>query len=147
MVGAIVADEGRVNINKFDGKDFDFWNMQIEDYLYQKEQHEPLLRMMPAGMKQADWGLLYRQALRVVHMTLAKNVTFNIMNEKTMAGLMEVLSNMYEKPSVLNKVYLMRRLFNLKMAECASVADHINEFNVITTQLSYIKIDFDDEIY
>ena len=37
-------------------------------------------------------------------------------------------------------------LFNLKMAEGASVVDHINEFNVITTQLSSVEIDFDDEI-
>ena len=40
----------------------------------------------------------------------------------------------------------MHRLFNLKMAKGASIAYHINEFNVITTQLSSIDIDFDDEI-
>ena len=71
---------------------------------------------------------------------------FNIVNEKTTVDLMRALSNMYEKPSASNKVYLMRCLFNLKMAEGASVADHINEFNVITTQLSSVEIDFDDEI-
>ena len=79
-------------------------------------------------------------------MTLARNVTFNIVNEKTTTGLMRALSNMYEKPSASKKVHLMHRLFNLKMAEGASIADHINEFNVITTQLSFIDIDFDDEI-
>ena len=79
-------------------------------------------------------------------MTLARNVAFNIVYEKTTAGLMRALLNMYEKPSALNKVHLMRRLFNLKVAEGAFVADHINEFNVITTQLSSVDIDFDDEI-
>ena len=43
----------------------------------------------------------------------------------------EGLSNMYEKPSAMNKVYLMRRLFNLQMSENGSVSDHINEFNMI----------------
>ena len=38
---------------------------------------------------------------------------------------------MYEKPSVNNKVYLMKKLFNLKMAENASVAQHLNEFKTI----------------
>ena len=33
-VGAMAADEGKVRIDKFDGKDFKFWKMQIEDYLY-----------------------------------------------------------------------------------------------------------------
>ena len=32
------------------------------------------------------------------------------------------------------------------MAEGASIVDHINEFNMITTQLSSVEIDFDDEI-
>jgi hypothetical protein len=28
----------------------------------------------------------------------------------------------------------------------ASMADHLNEFNTITTQLSYVEIEFNDEI-
>ena len=40
----------------------------------------------------------------------------------------------------------MKKLFNLKMAENASVAQHLNEFNTITNQLSSLEIDFDDEI-
>ena len=53
---------------------------------------------------------------------------------------------MYEKPSANNKVHLMKKLFNLKMTENASVAQHLNEFNTITNQLSFVEIDFDDEI-
>ena len=144
-VGAM-AEEGKVRIEKFDGKDFGFWKMQIEDYLYQKKLHEPLSGKKPEKMEQADWDLLDRQALGVVRLTLARNVAFNIVKEKTTADLMKALSNMYEKPSASNKVYLMRRLFNLKMTEGASVTDHINEFNVITTQLSSVEITFEDEV-
>ena len=54
---------------------------------------------------------------------------------------------MYEKPLVNNKVHLMKKLFNLKMAENASIAQHLNKFNTITNQLSSVEIDFDDEIY
>ena len=32
------------------------------------------------------------------------------------------------------------------MVENASVAQHLNEFNTITNQLSSVEIDFDDEI-
>ena len=81
----MTPDEGRVKIDKFDGKDFSFWKMQIEDYVYQKKLHESLLGVMPEGMKLADWDLLDRQALKVNLLTLARNVTFNIVNEKTMA--------------------------------------------------------------
>ena len=53
---------------------------------------------------------------------------------------------MYEKPSAMNKVYLMRRFFNLQMSETGSVSDHINEFNMIVSQLNSVDINFEDEI-
>jgi len=59
---------------------------------------------------------------------------------------MAALSGMYEKPSTNNKVHLMKKLFNLKMVEGASVAQNLKEFNTITNQLSSMEIDFDDEI-
>jgi len=33
-MGAMALEEGKVKIEKFDGRDFSFWKMQIEDYLY-----------------------------------------------------------------------------------------------------------------
>ena len=40
----------------------------------------------------------------------------------------------------MNKVYLMCRLFDLKMIDSTSVADHINEFNMIITKLASVRI-------
>ena len=53
---------------------------------------------------------------------------------------------MYEKPSANNKVHLIKKLFNLKMAEGTPITQHLNEFIIITNQLSSMKIDFVDEI-
>ena len=78
---------------------------------------------------------------------LAKNVAFNILKKKMIADLMKTLSNMYEKPSASNKVYLMHHLFKLNMFESVPVADHINEFNLITSLLSSVNINFEDEIH
>ena len=68
------------------------------------------------------------------------------LREKTIKDLMAALSKMYEKPSASNKIFLMRKLFNLKMAESGSVAEHLNEFNTLTSQLESVEINFDDEI-
>ena len=97
-------------------------------------------------MKDDEWTLFDKQVLRVIRLTLLSSVAHNVVKEKTMADLMKALSSMYEKPSANNKVHLIKKLFNLKMAENASVAQHLNEFNTITNQLSPIEIDFDDEI-
>lgn len=45
---------------------------------------------------------------------------------------MVALSQMYKKPLTSNKVFLLKRLFNMKMGEGGHVAKHLNEFNTVT---------------
>ena len=97
-------------------------------------------------MKDEEWEILNRKALGTIRLSLAASMAFNISKEKTMKGLMDALAKLYEKPSASNKVFLMKRLFNMKMSEGGSVADHLNEFNMVTNQLSSIKMKFDDVI-
>ena len=143
-----MAEETRkaFGIEKIDGIDFGFWRMQIEDYLYGKKLHLLLLGEKRAIMKDDEWNLLDRQVLGVIRLALSRSVAHNVVKEKTTADLMKALFGMYEKLSANNKVHLMKKLFNLKMTENASVAQHLNEFNTITNQLSSIEIDFNNEI-
>ena len=50
-------------IEKFDGTDFGFQRMQIEDYLYGKKLYLPLLGEKPETMKVEEWAFLDRQVL------------------------------------------------------------------------------------
>jgi hypothetical protein len=59
--------------------------------------------------------------------------------------MMDTLAKIYQKPSASNKVFLMKILFNMNMSEGGSVADHLTGFNMVTNQLIYVKVDFDDE--
>ena len=121
--------------------------MQIEDYLYGKKLHLPLLGEKPTTMKDEEWALLDKQVLGVIKLTLSRSIAHNIIKEKITVDLMKALFGIYEKSSSNNKVHLIKKLFNLKMAKNASVAQHLNEFNTITNQLSSVEIDVDDEIH
>ena len=97
-------------------------------------------------MKDEDWNLLDRQVLGVIRLTLSRSVTHDVVKERTTVDLMKALTSMYEKPLANNQVYLMKKLFNLKKAKGTLVAQHLNEFNTITNQLSTVEIEFDDEV-
>ena len=84
-------------------------------------------------MKDEEWEVLDRKALGTIRLCLASSVAFNISKEITTEGVMSALSKLYEKPSASNKIFLMKRLFNMKMSESGSVADHLNEFNTLTS--------------
>jgi hypothetical protein len=145
-VGAI-SEDGKFRVEKFNSQNYQLWKMQMEDYLYQKDLFLPLsgVAKKPVAMKD-EWEILDRKALGTIRMSLEASVAFNISKEKTMKDLMDALAKLYEKPSASNKVFLMKRLFNMKMSEGGSVADHLNEFNTVTNQLSFVKVDFDDEV-
>jgi len=59
---------------------------------------------------------------------------------------MAALSKMYEKLSASNKIFLMKKLSNLEMVDSGSVAEHLNEFNILTSQLESVEINFDNKI-
>ena len=114
--------------------------MQMEYYLYQKDLYLPLSgkTKKPTAMTYTEWEILDRKALGTVRFCLVVSLAFNILKETTTEGLIKVLAKLYEKPSASNKVFLMKRLFNMKMSEGGSVVDHLNDFNIVTSQLSSV---------
>ncbi|KAK2978578.1 hypothetical protein RJ640_006697 [Escallonia rubra] len=135
-----MVKEGKEKIEKFNGMNFQWWKMQVEDYLYQKDLYLPLVGEKPEAMNANE------KALVTVRLSLTPQVAFNISKEKTTAAVMKALKKLYEKPSASNKVFIMKKLFNMRMSENGSVVDHLNDFNGITNQLESVGINFDDEI-
>ena len=82
----------------------------------------PFLREKPITLKDEEWVLLDRQVLGVIRLTLFRSVAHNVVKEKTTTNLMKTLLGMYEKLSSNNMVHMIKKLFNLKMTENASIA-------------------------
>lgn len=97
-------------------------------------------------MDDVDWNLLDHQVLRVVLLTLQGSIAHNVIKDMWSANIMAALSGMQEEPSTNNKVHLINILFNLNMRDNTFVAQHWNDVNTMTNQLSYIEIEFDDEM-
>ena len=63
-----MAEEGKFRFDKFNGKNYQLWKMQMEDYLYQKDLYLPLggKETQPAAMKDEEWEVLDRKALGTI---------------------------------------------------------------------------------
>lgn len=99
----------------------------MEHYLYKKKFHLPPIGKNPDLMWKDEWKILNYLALGVIQFSLVRNVIFNIMKEKMTANLLKALENVYEKPSITNKVFLICRLFDLEMSYGGYVTNHIND--------------------
>ena len=70
-------------------------------------------------------------AKSMIRLHLAESFYFTVVSETSSFNLWKKLCSTYEKETASNKVYLMKRLFELQMKEGASVAPHLNKFNII----------------
>ena len=74
------------------------------------------------------------------------NILFNMQTVDTNAKeLWERLNRIYEDKSLVNKIYLWRQLYNLKMKDKTSVHDHLNMFNSLVNELFGTGAKFDEE--
>ena len=112
----------------------------MEDYLYQKDLYLPLSENTKnlTSMTDTKWDILDRKALGTIRLCLVTSVAFNISKEMTTKGLMKALAKLCEKPLASSKVFLLKRLFNMKMSKGGFVTDHLNEFNTVMSQLSFV---------
>jgi hypothetical protein len=108
-VGAIEED-GKFKFQKFNGKNYQLWNMQMEDYLYQNDLYLSLggIENKSTTMKDEEWDVLDIKELGKMWLFLATSVDFNISKENTMEDLMKALDRLYEKPSASNKLFIMK---------------------------------------
>jgi hypothetical protein len=110
-----MSEDGKFRVEKFNGQNYQLWKMQMEDYLYKKDIFLPLgeVAKKSTAIKDEEWEILEKKALGTIWLSLAMSMAFNISKEKIMKDLMDVLAKLYEKPSTSNKVFLMKRLFNM----------------------------------
>ena len=69
----------------------------------------------------------------------------NVSGEATTKALWEKLGNLYQSKSLVNNLFLRKKLYNLRMKDGDSVTEHLNAFNTVVSQLSSIDIKISDE--
>ena len=64
-----------------------------------------------------------------------------------MKALWDKLGTLYQSKSLVNKMFLQKKLYNLRMKDGDSVTKHLNAFNTLVSQLLSvdIKISYEDK--
>jgi hypothetical protein len=79
---------------------------------------------------------------------LVVSLRFNItecVREATTKELWDKLGDLYQSKSLVNKLFLWKKLYNLRMKDGDSVTEHLNAFNTVVSQLLYVDIKISDE--
>eukprot|EP00253_Pinus_taeda_P008336 PITA_08336 len=60
-------------------------------------------------------------------------------------ALWDKLGTLYQSKSLVNKLFLQKKLYNLRMKDGDSVTEHLNAFSTVVSQLSFVDIKISDE--
>jgi hypothetical protein len=141
-----MASNSKMEIEKFNGKRFELWKLKMEDLLVDRDQWiavDP--GTAPTGTSADDWKKMDRKAKSTIRLCLSDSVLLNVSEEATAKDLWEKLGKLYQSKSLVNKLFLRKKLYNLRMRDGDSVAEHLNAFNTVVSQLVSVDIKISDE--
>jgi hypothetical protein len=96
-------------------------------------------------MPREEWEKIERRERSMIQLCLAYLVLLNIWGEDSDKILWDKLGRFYQSKSIVNKVFLRKKLYLLRMSEGSWVTKHLNVFNTIIIYLSYVDIKITDE--
>jgi hypothetical protein len=72
-------------------------------------------------------------------------VLLNVLRESTTKELWDKFGNLYQSKSLVNKLFLQKNLYHLRMEYGDSVIEHLNAFNTLVSQLGFVNITIAEE--
>src|ERR1700722_112019 len=96
-------------------------------------------------MSKEDWDKLDRRARSTIQLCLEDSVLLNVSGESTAKELWDKLGNLYQSKSLVNKLFLRKKLYHLRMEDGDSMTEHLNAFNTLVSQLVSINITIAEE--
>jgi hypothetical protein len=166
-----MASSSRIEIEKFNSKNFELWKLKMEDLLVDKEQwivvdpgtqatgtpststqatgtqptSTQTTSTLAIGMSKEYWEKLDRRARSIIRLCLADSMFLNVSGESTAKKLWDKLGNLYQSKSLVNKLFLRKKLYHLRMEDGDFVTEHLNAFNTLVSQLGSVNITIVEE--
>lgn len=138
----------KYEVEKFDGgSSFSLWKIRMKSSLVLQGLWKAIEEVFREEMKATEKEDLKERALSAIFMSVTDSVLREIAEEKSAATAWKKLKDLYSTKSLTNRLYLKKRLYNLRMNEGTLVKTHLDEFNSIIMDLKNadIKIESEDQ--
>ena len=99
----------------------------------------------PTGVTDEEWKKMDQKAKSTLRLCVSDSVLFNVSGGAVVKALWDKLGTLYQSKSLVNKLFLRKMLYNLRMKDGDSVKEHLNAFNTVVIQLASIDIKISDE--
>jgi len=118
----------------------------MEDLLGDKDQWvavDPSTK--PMVMSDEEWKKLDWKEKSTIQLGVSDSVLLNVSREATTKALWDKLWTLYQYKYLVNKLFLQKKLYDLRMKYGDSVTKNLNSFNTMVSQLSSVDIKISNE--
>eukprot|EP00253_Pinus_taeda_P023987 PITA_23987 len=118
----------------------------MEDLLVDKDQWilvDPSTK--PTRVSNEEWKKLDRKAKSTIRLCVSDSVSLNVSGEAMAKALWDKLGTLYQSKSLVNKLFMQKNMYNLRMKNGDSVTEHLNASNIMVSQLASIDIKISNE--
>ncbi|KYN12127.1 Copia protein [Trachymyrmex cornetzi] len=134
------------NVTKFDGTNFQLWKFQIKTILTTSGlinvTDKALMKPEPVAADYATWNTRNAKAMCILSSAMEYSQLEFLVTCETAAEMWAKLSSIHEQKSAANKLTLMTKFHEYKMASNDSVAQHVAKIENMARQLK----DVDEEL-
>eukprot|EP00253_Pinus_taeda_P030297 PITA_30297 len=108
----------------------------MEDLLVDKDQWIAVdLSTKPTRVTNEEWRKLDRKAKSTIRLCVSDSVLLNVSGEPTAKALWDKSGTLYQSKSMVNKLFLRKKLYNLRMKDGESVTENLNVFNTVFDEI------------
>jgi hypothetical protein len=97
------------------------------------------------GTSKEDWEKLDGRTRNTIRLCLVDPMLLNMSREYIAKELWEKLGNLYQSNSLVNKLFLQKKLYHLRMEDVDSMTKNLNAFNTLVIQLVFVNITIVEE--
>ena len=119
---------GKIDVEEFSGTNLEMWKLKIEDLLIDWDLwdvvHEKKLRPIDPTLP-IEYDVRDRKDKSLIRLCLTNPILINFHDESTTKKLWKKLSDLYQVKSLVNKIFLRKKLYTLRMEEGGQIFEHL----------------------
>ena len=131
---------GRIDVKKFYGTKFEMWKLKMEDLLIDQDLWDAIdekkLRPKDPTLA-AQYDVTDKKDKGLIRLCLADSILINVHEEPTAKKLWKKLSEIYQGKSLVNKIFLRKKLYSLRMEEDGHISEYLESFNMLVNQFEF----------
>lgn len=129
--------ELKLSVAKLNNDNYQLWKFKVEMLLSRDDLWEVTTTERPQNNDQ-DWDKKNRQARATISLLVEDDQLIHIRHEDTAKGMWDVLKRLHERSSLNSKLFLLWKLYKMRLSREQDMQEHINAMLEVIAQLRSI---------